>query len=351
MSSLRRRTVLAGLLAAGCAPRNNPPFRLGVAAGDALPDGAILWTHFTGSGALAAVVWPELGDASNPLRLPAPHEEGFVAVEVDGLEPGAWYLFRFEADDGEVSPNGRFRTALAPDALEVITLGATSCIKQGHRYDALARASERTDLDAFIFLGDAVYTDGASSLGDFRRKWAEGLRGPEYLALRGSTSMITQWDDHEVRNNWEGDTVDEVLLAAARTAFLEHQPFRRDPSLPLRFWRTLKWGATAELFILDSRSERDRAQGKYLSQEQLDWLVAGVTSSTAVFKLILNTVPIGAFDSAFFAPFNDDNWQGFPAQREELLRALDATGAIFLSGDFHFACFGRVAREGPIDTR
>ena len=64
-------------------------------------------------------------------------------------------------------------------------------------------------------------------------------------------------------------------------------------------------------------------------------------------------MPIGAFDSAFFAPFNDDNWQGFPAQREALLSGLEASGAtgvIFVSGDFHFACFGRVARKGPGST-
>ena len=173
------------------------------------------------------------------------------------------------------------------------------------------------------------------------------------LALRGSTSLITQWDDHEVRNNWEGDSVDADLLTSARRAFLEHQPFRRNEARPLRYWRSLKWGKTAELFILDSRSERDRARGEYLSPEQLDWLVKGVEQSDAVFKLILNTVPIGAFDAPFFAPFSEDNWQGFPAQREELLTRLEATGAqgvMFLSGDFHFACFGRVAKSGPGST-
>jgi alkaline phosphatase D len=343
MRALRRRTVLAGLAGtfatAGCAPfALKPGFPLGVAAGDALPGGALLWTHFTGDDALDVVVWPEAGDPSPPRRQAAPDEDGFAVIEVSGLAPGTWYLFRFESAGGLVSPNGRFRTALAPDALEVVTIGATSCIKNTHKYDALARAAERTDLDAFVFLGDAVYTDGSSTLSDFRRKWAEGLGGPEYVALRGSTSMVTQWDDHEVRNNWEGDAVDEKLLTAARRAFLEHQPLRQDPARPLRFWRQLTWGRTAELFILDVRSERDRAQGQYLSPEQLDWLVSSVTSSPAAFKLILNTVPIGAFDSPFFAPFNEDNWQGFPAQREELLRGLEASGAtgvIFVSGDFH----------------
>lgn len=353
MRKLHRRTVLAGLAgamaAAGCVPGlSSEPFPLGVAAGDALSDGALLWTNYNGGEVLELQVWPEAGDLGLLQRHEAPHEDGFVMVDVKGLEPGTWYNYRFEAASGEASPLGRFRTALAADALEVVTFAATSCIKRGHSYAALGHAAERTDLDAFVFLGDAVYTDGASNLRDFRRKWAEGLRGPEYLALRGSTSLITQWDDHEVRNNWEGDSVKPALLHGARQAFLEHQPLRHSGGR--RFWRSLKWGRTAELFILDARSERNRSQGHYLSPEQLDWLIEGVASSQAAFKLILNTVPIGAFDQPFFAPFNDDNWQGFPEQREALLRGLERSGTpgvIFVSGDFHFACFGRAAKHGP----
>ena len=355
---MRRRTVLAGfagVLASGCVGSrlSTAPFPLGVASGDAMADGALLWTHYSGGTELDVSVWPETGDLTSLRRFPAANADGFSTVDVSGLQAGTWYLFRFESTSGDVSPLGRFRTALAPDALEVITFGATSCIKAGHSYAALGHASERTDLDAFVFLGDAVYTDGASSLSDFRRKWADGIGGPEYAALRGSTSLVTQWDDHEVRNNWEGDSVKPALLDAARRAFLEHQPIRQNEKRPQRFWRSLKWGLTAELFILDARSERDRSRGEYLSAEQLEWLIAGVAQSHATFKLILNTVPIGAFDSPFFAPFNDDNWQGFPKQREALLRGLEEAGTrnvMFVSGDFHFACFGRVAKEGPGST-
>lgn len=351
--TIKRRTFLAGLagtVAAGCAPDLTGSFPLGVAAGDADASGALLWTRYTRFDPLHVRVWPEYGDAQRALELPAPVIEGFSMVAVEDLQPGTWHWYRFVSEDGEESPLGRFRTALAPDALERITIGATSCIKAGHSYAALGRAAERTDLDAFIFLGDAVYTDGARSVADFRDKWEEGLRGADYQALRGSTSLVALWDDHEVRNNWEGDTVDPTLLANARRAFLEHQPLRRDEDHPLRYWRTMKWGRTAELFVLDGRSERNRGRAEYLSPEQLDWLVKGVQESDARFKLVLNCVPIGTFDQAFFTPFNDDNWQGFPAQRTQLLEGLEAKGTegvIVVSGDFHLACFGRVAKEGP----
>ena len=174
---MRRRTVLAGfagVLASGCvgSKLNTAPFPLGVASGDAIADGALLWTHYSQGTELDVSVWPETGDLTSLRRFPAANADGFSMVDVSGLQAGTWYLFRFESSLGDVSPLGRFRTALAADALEVITFGATSCIKAGHSYAALGHASERTDLDAFVFLGDAVYTDGASSLSDFRRKWA-----------------------------------------------------------------------------------------------------------------------------------------------------------------------------------
>lgn len=349
---LGRRAVLAGLAATGaaaCAPRLTEPFPLGVAAGDAGPDGAVLWTRSDAATALTVRVWPE-ADPAAALELPAPVADRSALVTVTGLAPGTWHRYRFVSAAGEESPVGRFRTAPAPDALAPLVFGATCCIKRGHSSAALGQAAARADLDAFIFLGDAVYTDGAATLDDFRGEWARGLEGADYQALRGATSLVAAWDDHEVRNNWAGDTVPPALLGAATRAFLEHQPLRLDPAQPGRFWRALRWGRTAELFVLDGRSERSRARDEYLSPAQLDWLVSSVQASDAVFKLVLNTVPIGSFDSAFFAPFNDDNWQAYPAQRARLLEGLEAgggEGVIVLSGDFHLACLGRAARSGP----
>ena len=349
---LGRREVLVGLgaVAAGCATQGpTGAFPLGVATGDAGPEGAILWTFSPGASALSTLVWRESEGADRATRRDVTPDEGFALVELDGLDAATWYRYRFERPSGEASAEGRFRTALAADSSAPLIIGATSCIKSGYSYAALARAAERTDLDAFIFLGDAVYTDGSSSVADFRSKWADGLGAPEYLALRGSTSLITQWDDHEVRNDWNGDTVDPKLRATARKVFLEHQPMRAGSKL----WRKLSWGKTAELFVLDCRSERDAKNGNYISPEQLDWLTRGLVESQAVFKLVLNTVPIGSFDTPFFAPFNGDNWQGFPKQRNELLQAIDDSGVkgvIFLSGDFHLASSGQVSRSGPGST-
>ena len=72
--------------------------------------------------------------------------------------------------------------------------------------------------------------------------------------------------------------------------------------------------------------------------------------STAAFKLILNSVPISIFPGAFFDTGADDRWQGFPQQREELLGFVETQqvrGVLWISGDFHLACVGRVSLQGP----
>ena len=60
-------------------------------------------------------------------------------------------------------------------------------------------------------------------------------------------------------------------------------------------------------------------EAEYLSPAQFDWLVAGLQASPAVFKIVLNSVPIGEFPY----PSVRDRWAGYPAQREALLSAIN----------------------------
>lgn len=360
-ASVSRRAFVAGLSALGAGalgcgePRYAPsaPFPIGVAAGDATPTSVLLSTRYVGP-ARALRVAVSQGDA--PVTASAPRYDvplgdgGFATLAVDGLAPATWHRYVFEAVDVlgsvvETSGEGRFRTAFAPDTVAPLKLGAVCCTKYTHDFEALGSAGERTDLDAFILLGDICYADGAKSREDFRAHWGLTLDTPQYRALRAQTSVVPLWDDHEIRNNWEGATLDPVLFETALAAFKEHQPLRVDPAQPHRLWRKLSWGRTVDLFVMDSRSERDRAHGHYISPEQMDWLITGVTQSQARFKLILNTVPIGSFDTPFFGPFGDDMWLAYPDQRRQVLEAIDAAGTrgvLWVSGDFHLACIGRV---------
>ncbi len=342
---LPRRTLLAGLAGTAVACNNRPAlteFPVGVASHVFGPTSAVLWTRALTAEQLDVALWNAADDEATALTVQTTTKEGLAHAPVDGLTPATRYHFVFTTPDGVRSDVGTLKTQPDTDALVPVTLGATSCIKEKHDDSALADAATR-GLDAFIFLGDTVYADAARTLPEYRREWLHGLAGDGYRALRGSTSLLSLWDDHEVHNDWEGSSVKPERLSFARQAFNEHQPGTPDGPL----WRKVSWGRTVDLFVIDARSERNIDAGQYVSPEQLAWLIESVRSSTAVFKLVLNSVPIGSFDAPLFAFFARDNWQSCPAQRDELLTALEGTGAHFISGDFHFASVGRVSRSGP----
>ena len=105
------------------------PFSLGVASGDPGPDGVVLWSRLApdplnggGMGSDAVKVQWEVAtdDAMRSVvkrgeTIARPDLGHSIHVEVDGLRPGAWYWYRFNAG-GEASAIGRTRTAPAANA-------------------------------------------------------------------------------------------------------------------------------------------------------------------------------------------------------------------------------------------
>lgn len=326
-------------------------FGLGVASGDALPDGATLWTRYDSTLDLALVVWREGRRPTAGLRV-TPAQGGFVHASLTGLRPGTWYRFAFvelvEGQAGARSPIGRFRTALAPDALEPLTVGALSCVNKTLPHDALARGAE-LDLDLFLFLGDSAYCDGAYQLCEYRQAWDATLRTEAYRALRGRQSALCTWDDHEIANDFDAATTDPVRFDNGLRCFFEHQPIRRFREAPRRIWRRMRWGRTAEVFVLDTRGERDagtrnQPYAAIMSEQQLEWLMTALEESDAVFKLVMTSVPIGDFPP-LFEPKAHDRWESYAAQRTRLIRHVDSlrmSGLIWIAGDFHMGSAGRV---------
>jgi len=327
-------------------------FPLGVASGDATPESAVLWTRYAGDAALALVVWRTR--SIQGIYATAPTEAGFVHVTAEGLAAGLQYEFAFVEYRDEVavrrSQIGTFRSAMALDSLAPVVFGAISCTNQRFNLAPLEKAA-RHPFDLFLHLGDCTYADGSETPEDFRSVWAENLEGAPYRALRSRTSFLATWDDHEVGNNWNPEDTDPALVQVARTAFFEHQPIGRIPMDRERIWRSFQWGRTAEFFVLDTRGERRPStrlgpDAEYLSPAQFDWLVAGLQNSRAMFKIVVNSVPIGEFPY----PSTRDRWVGYPAQRDALLSTIELDeieGVVFISGDFHHASAGRVSAQGP----
>lgn len=337
-------------------------FPLGAASGEVNGDGAVLWTRYLGEiGApLALRVFREAWNPDDSRQVElleyehqvVPADGGFLHAPLTGLLPGAEYRYELaEVDGGGQSVAGRFRTAPQRRSRERMVFTASACARNGRAFPALMRAAE-VDADLHVLLGDTVYADGSRSLDDYRGKWAENLSTLPYRRLRATRSVLANWDDHEVRNDWS-DGTDPELVAWGKAAFFEHTPMRRFEEAPDRLWRSVRWGECAEFFILDGRSERraDTRKGpnaEYLSSAQMAWLKDALLASPAVFKVLVNSVPIGQFPGAF-AAWTHDQWVGYAAQREDLLTFLEEriSGAFFVSGDFHMGSFGAVSPDGP----
>lgn len=330
-------------------------FALGVMAGDATTDRAILWTRYAGGNRL--LVHVQLTDGTPAFETSVTPQEGFVHVDVGPLASGARYKYAFlelDKDDQVIARSavGTFRCAIAEDSLEPVTFAGVSCTSQfnANTNANLGRLAARTDLSFVLHAGDQLYADfpageGAMDLPGYRAKYAYAWAQSGLKALHQNVGMYNTWDDHEVYNNWQGIR-DVTRINAGVQSFFEHQPIRRDAAKPHRIYRSFRWGKTLELFVLDCRGERDLAAGKFMSDDQVSWLTDGLANSKAVFKMILSSCPIGLFPSTigqWRSP--DDRWANlaWSAQRTQVLEASQAAGGVWwLSGDFHFGTVGRV---------
>lgn len=353
-----------GAVAASCGGRTlaidgGSPFPLGVASGDPTTGSALLWTRFTGEGALRLSVWEGEPDQAAPVFDAAVEVvEQTARVEVFGLKPGTRYTYGF-VDAAGIRRLGRFSTAFAEDSLAPVRFGATCCTNFGFPMDAIDQLGARTDLDLFAVLGDNLYADAARDRAEYREYWHEMLGLPGWRAARAASAMIPVWDDHEFTNNWARESIGAKKFEDAFAEFVAHQPIRIDPAVPTRVWRKLRYGRTVEFFVLDCRGERKPStrqlpSAEYLSRAQMDWLKTGLATSPAVFKVILNSVPISEWPGPFFQSQVADRWEGYPAQRTEILSHIDDNrigGVLWVAGDFHLATRMRVSRAGPGSTQ
>ncbi len=319
-----------------------PAFRHGVASGDPLPDGVVLWTRVTpvpgavpgsGAGPDLDVTWEIARDAGFAM----PVAEGgttataatdhTVKADVRGLYPDTVYWFRFTAG-GVPSPTGRTRTAPAADARPgSLRLGVVSCsnYEAGH-FAAYRHLAARTDLQAVLHLGDYIYEYGTGqypadpvrrqepaheivTLADYRVRHGHYRADPDLLALHAAHPLIAIWDDHETADNsWrdgagnhtpgiEGEW--SARRAAAVQAYFEWMPVR--PAVEGSTYRRLRFGRLADLHLLDLRSFRDQQVSgaavdspdrSITGSTQMDWLTSGLAASDTRWHLIGNSVMI-----------------------------------------------------------
>ncbi len=344
------------------------PFTLGVASGEPLPDGVVLWTRLApdplnGGGMpdkKVPVQWQVATDeVFNNVVLEGstfarPELAHSVHVEVGGLNPASEYFYRFRAGP-ELSQVGRTKTAPAAGAsLAEMTFAIVSCQQYEHGYfTAYRRMAEQEQLDLVVHLGDYIYEYGPNeyvapggnvrahsgpeivTLSDYRNRHAQYRTDEDLQAAHEAFPWAVTWDDHEVENNYADEVPEarnltpttEAFLrrrAAAYQAYYEHMPLRRSsvPTGPdMLLYRRLTYGNLAEFNVLDTRQYRDDQAANdgtdppnpesldpnrtLTGNEQEQWLLNGLAASGATWNVLAQQV--------FFAQrdFNTDDTQRF----------------------------------------
>ncbi len=382
-----------------------------VATFEPTSSGVLLWTRLSGAEEAGWVVArdPNLDDvvASGQAQT-GPERDHSVVVEVEGLEAGTTYWYRFSAG-GDHSPVGRTRTL--PDApTERLRLGLVCCAHFSVAPLGVYRALAEREVDLVVHLGDYLYEDDGSqgvrthrpprpavSLDDYRDRLSQLREDPDLQALHLRHPMTGIWDDHDLADNaWRDGakhhdpetqgTWSERVTAAAR-ARQEWLPARlRDPADPLVTWRSVAVGDLAEIVLLDTRlTGRDLQAGdegakplhdpsrSLLGDEQRAWLCDRLHDTTRPWALVasgvvVNSVSLPLPSTGWLNPLlpngyahldgevlHDDQWDGYPGERERLVgwieeRAQAGGRTVVMSGDVHssWAFEGPGRDDGPV---
>jgi alkaline phosphatase D len=408
MARLHRRTFLGltGAAGAGVAaaiagfsaapvwadPRlSDNPFTLGVASGDPLPDGVVLWTRlapdplaFDGLGGMPPKAVPVNWQVCENERFhgvvaagathATPELGHSVHVEVTGLRPDREYYYRFKVGN-HLSPIGRTRTAPAYGSdRRQLAFGFVSCQSMPVGHFTAYRHLADEDLDLVLHLGDYIYENATAgtigrphlpaaeifSLADYRVRHAQYKTDADLQLAHARFPWAVTWDDHEVENNYAGDISEDpkqspesfrLRRAIAYQAYYEHMPLRR-ANIPqgsdMRLYRRLTNGNLAQFNILDGRQYRsdqvptgmDNPSRTMLGSAQEQWLLDGLTSSKAVWNVLANQTVIAQADRdpGPGKTLPNDNWNGYAAARQRLFDGVaerDVRNMVVVTGDAH----------------
>ncbi|MBD0837649.1 alkaline phosphatase D family protein [Streptomyces sp. TRM68416] len=364
-------------------------FSLGVASGDPLPDGIVLWTRLapdplSGGG---------MPDSTVPVHWELAQDERFrkvvrrgtaqarpeyghsVHVDVRGLRPGRTYWYRFRAG-GRISPVGRTRTAPHPLSTRGnLRIALASCQNWQHGYFTPYADMLAQDPDVVLFVGDYIYEsvpsatalrrhEGAGepyTLEQYRNRYAQYRSDPDLAAMHAGAPFVVTFDDHEVDNDFAGQIPQDppkqphdafvARLTAAYQAYYEHMPVRASavPNGPhIRMHRRLEFGRLARLNVLDTRQYRsDQATSQAGAQDpsltmlgagQKRWLLDGLRGSPARWNLIASQIMMAETDLLVGEgkQWFYDAWDGYQAERNELLREFKGVrNPVVLTGDRH----------------
>ncbi|MDF5709115.1 MAG: alkaline phosphatase [Nostoc sp. S4] len=371
------------------------PFSLGVASGDPLPDGVVIWTRLAPNplygGGMPLVNVPVRWQVALDRKMTQVVQRGTVLatpelahsvhVDVRGLNPNRWYWYQFEAGR-EVSPIGRTRTAPAfYSSISQLNFAFVSCQDWQNGYYTAYQYLAEENLDLVVHLGDYIYEYGPQlggprqhnspeiiTLADYCNRHALYKTDLNLQAAHAAFPWVVTWDDHEVDNNYanlipEDNQTQETFKkrrANAYQAYYEHMPLRQS-SLPngpdALLYRRFTFGNLVEFNVLDTRQYRTNqpcddglkprcsqafnTNATMTGSKQEQWLKKGLDQSRSRWNAIAQQTMLAQYNfnsSPGVGVFNLDQWDGYVAARNRLLSFLNLrqpSNPVVISGDIH----------------
>jgi alkaline phosphatase D len=294
-ASLRAAHGFAPTLVA--APRQFP-FTLGVASGDPVSDGFVIWTRLAPRpledpeglaglpDAAVEVEWQVASDAGMKRVVQQGHAIAesrwahSVHVELEGLQADREYWYAFRCGTHR-SPIGHARTApQVGAAMREMRLAYASCQHFEQGYFSAYRHMVAEDPRLILHLGDYIYESSwgepvrrheapePRTLAQYRNRHARYKLDPDLQAAHAHCPWLLIWDDHEVQNDYagaaaeDGTTPEAFLLrrAAAYQAYWEHMPLRlraRPTGADMLLYGAAIYGDLLRVQLLDLRQYRD----------------------------------------------------------------------------------------------
>ena len=386
---------------------SSSPFTLGVASGDVTEDSVVLWTRLAPSplevgGGVdninISVSWQLAVDpAMNEIvrrgkYVTSPALAHSVHVDVQQLQPGREYWYRFQVE-GYESTTGHTRTLPAAHSSPAsIRFATTSCQNYAHGYFVAYQHMVR-DRPAFVIhLGDYIYETSFGdnfrrhetetppvTLDEFRARHALYKTDRDLQLAHANIPFFTMIDNHDAIEDRDPEKFKQRI--AAYQAWYEHMPVRGFAGIgknEFLLHRLLKLGDLAQISLLDARQYRDSKEvcldsrdpgygfGNYRQQceamlpetrsmlgaGQEQWLRENLAGNKCRWNVLASPGP--------FLPFRYKDgdlqrvyigaWDAYPANR---LRVLDAFSnapsghPLVLSGDVHsfWAVDGNLAQQ------
>lgn len=301
---------------------------------------ASIWMHIPKESKASVTFWQEnQGDARKDATIAfshgsVTHPSGqYATALLKDLSADTPYHYEVKINGkGNPAWSGGFQTAPPVGQANAFRMALTSCMKaskpQTSWYLLLAQQP-----DLHLTVGDTHYadtTDPTKQL-EYHLRYR---REPFFATVIRNIPTYSIWDDHDYGPNNSDGTAQGKENSLAGWQKMWANPSAGTPEIPGAFFKFTR--GEVEFFVVDGRYHRspdkapDDDQKRMLGDEQFTWLLEGLKSSKAKFKVIASG---STLDHS-----KVDGWKIYTFSRHRLFDSIKEhkiSGVMYMSGDVH----------------